>query len=86
MPSDVTTLIPTFPIAVDNALVKRIDIRVGPDGTGVVDVPTSKGVVEILKVPGTALTIVSALKTHGRGFVIHVSHPSTLPSFMVLVA
>lgn len=76
---------PTYSIAVAEGQLNQVTIRIGPDGDGVVDVPTSRGIVEIVKVPGTALTVLSALKTHGRGFVIYVSDPSMVPTFSVLV-
>ena len=85
MPSDINTYNPYTPITVHDCQVNQVTIRIGLDGNGVVDVPTSSGTVEIVKVPGTALIILSALKTQGRGFVIYVSGPSTMPSFAVLI-
>lgn len=85
MPVDIKTYIPEFPIAISADQVQQVTIRVGPHGDGVVDVPTSSGIVEISKVPCCALSIMATLKTHGKWFVIYVSSRSSSPDFAVLV-
>jgi hypothetical protein len=69
-------------IMIDKKNVHLVRIFVDPDGNGVVELPDG---MTILKVPGSALTILSTYKAHGLGFRMRVSGPSSVVGFLSLV-
>lgn len=85
MPGPVSTTAPGVEVNVDAKVVHLMRIFVDPDGNGAVEVPHD-GTLTVIKVPGSALSILATLRASGRGFRMTVSDGSFITRFLALIA
>jgi hypothetical protein len=71
-------------ISIDKKDVHKVRIFVEQDGNGAIEVPYN-GTMTVLRVPGSALCVLSTLKAHGLGFQMRVSG-SSVSEFITLFA